>query len=175
LPHAAVVDTAPQQDADIQNECVATDLTRYPALCEACLDSDDVANLDCPDFSAYTIVLAEDIEINREVIFALLEATHIKIEVASNGLEAFRVISENLNRYDLVFMDLQMPEMDGLDAARRIRALPSPKAQTLPIIAMTANVFQEDIEQCLAAGMNDHIGKPVNIKEIYEILNKYLP
>jgi CheY-like chemotaxis protein len=71
-------------------------------------------------------------------------------------------------------MDVQMPEMDGLEATRRIRALKIPKATSIPIIAMTANVFKEDVEKCLGSGMNDHVGKPINIDEVIEKLNKYL-
>jgi signal transduction histidine kinase/CheY-like chemotaxis protein len=141
---------------------------------DALVVENDVNDL-AADFSKYHILLAEDIEINREVVFALLESTGIKIDVATNGIEALQAISDHVDDYDLVFMDLQMPEMDGLDATRRIRALPLVKARTLPIIAMTANVFQEDVDQCLAAGMNNHIGKPINIREIYKILREYRP
>jgi CheY-like chemotaxis protein len=71
-------------------------------------------------------------------------------------------------------MDLQMPEMDGLMATRRIRALDTPRAAEIPIIAMTANVFKEDIEECLAAGMNDHVGKPIDYDELFKKMMKYL-
>jgi signal transduction histidine kinase/CheY-like chemotaxis protein len=128
-----------------------------------------------PDLSAYRILLAEDIEINREVVLALLEESRIQIDIATNGLEALEAVRNNPRGYDLIFMDLQMPEMDGLDAARKIRALPIQSCATLPIIAMTANVFQEDIDACLDAGMNGHIGKPVSLEEIYLILKRYLP
>ena len=78
------------------------------------------------------------------------------------------------DRYDMIFMDLQMPEMDGYEATRNIRALNVPQAGQIPIVAMTANVFREDIEQCLAAGMNDHVGKPLNLDEVLAKLHKYL-
>jgi CheY-like chemotaxis protein len=68
-----------------------------------------------------------------------------------------------------------LPEMDGYEATRRIRALDAPHAKTVPIIAMTANVFREDVEKCLAAGMNDHVGKPLDFNEVLERLRKYLP
>jgi len=71
-------------------------------------------------------------------------------------------------------MDLQMPQMDGLEATRRIRALPVTRVSKLPIIAMTANVFKEDVDMCLAAGMDDHIGKPLDIDKVIEILRKHL-
>lgn len=72
-------------------------------------------------------------------------------------------------------MDIHMPEMDGYEATEQIRALPTPKAKTIPIIAMTANVFREDIEKCLAAGMNSHVGKPIDFDEVMEQLAKYSP
>jgi len=128
-----------------------------------------------PDLSDYRILLAEDIEINREVVLALLAESGIRIDVATNGLEALEAIKNDVRGYDLVFMDLQMPEMDGLDATRRIRALPDPRLAGIPIVAMTANVFQEDIDACFSAGMNDHIGKPLDLEEIYRILLEYLP
>ena len=77
-------------------------------------------------------------------------------------------------KYDLIFMDLQMPKMDGYEATQKIRASSHPEAKTIPIIAMTANVFKEDIESCLEAGMNGHVGKPIDIEEVFGILRKYL-
>jgi len=120
------------------------------------------------------ILLVEDIEINREIVMALLESTEIKIEIAENGVQAVRIFSESPEIYDLIFMDVQMPEMDGYEATRRIRLLDAPNSKTIPIIAMTANAFREDIERCMEAGMNDHIGKPLNIGEVFSIMKKYL-
>ena len=77
-------------------------------------------------------------------------------------------------KYDLILMDVQMPKMDSYEATRSIRALDVPKAENIPIIAMTANVFREDIERCLEAGMNDHIGKPIDFNEMMTILKEYL-
>ena len=79
------------------------------------------------------------------------------------------------DKYAMIFMDVQMPEMDGYAATRAIRALDVPRSMTIPIIAMTANVFREDIEKCLDAGMNGHIGKPCNVDNILEQLRLYLP
>ncbi|MCL2159430.1 MAG: response regulator, partial [Oscillospiraceae bacterium] len=125
-------------------------------------------------FEGYRILLAEDMEINREIVLALLEPTGIAIDCALNGVEALDIISRQIEDYDLVFMDMQMPEMDGLEATRQIRALDSPKAKSIPIVAMTANVFKEDIESCHAAGMNAHIGKPLDFEEVIATLGKYL-
>ncbi len=126
------------------------------------------------DFTGKRILLAEDVEINREIIISLLEETHVVIDSAENGLKACEMFERNPEMYDLIFMDIHMPEMDGYEATRRIRAMDNDKARTIPIIAMTANVFREDIEKMLAAGMNDHIGKPVEIKEVLQKMRKYL-
>jgi CheY-like chemotaxis protein len=75
----------------------------------------------------------------------------------------------------MIFMDVQMPEMYGYEATRRIRALETPKAASIPIVAMTANVFREDVEKALASGMNDHVGKPLNFEEVLTKLRNYLP
>ena len=121
------------------------------------------------------MLLAEDIEINREIFIALLEDTGIEIDCAENGWEALDMITESPDKYDIVFMDVQMPKMDGHEASRRIRALPArQRPERLPIIAMTANVFTSDIEECIAAGMDDHISKPLDIDRVLEVLRKYL-
>jgi CheY-like chemotaxis protein len=125
-------------------------------------------------FKGKRILLAEDVEVNREIVYALLEPTQIEIESAENGVEALGMFTQDPERYDLIFMDVQMPEMNGLEATRRIRALKLPQAQTIPIVAMTASVFREDIEKCLAAGMNDHIGKPLDFSEVIKKLRLYL-
>jgi signal transduction histidine kinase/CheY-like chemotaxis protein len=126
------------------------------------------------DFSDKKLLLAEDIEINREILIALLEETGIQIDCAENGQIAIEMIAADPDKYDIVFMDMQMPKMDGLETTRRIRAMPALQDSNLPIIAMTANVFQDDIKACLAAGMNDHIGKPINIEGVLETLRRYL-
>jgi CheY-like chemotaxis protein/anti-sigma regulatory factor (Ser/Thr protein kinase) len=125
-------------------------------------------------FAGRRILLAEDVEINREIVQTLLEPTQLEIDCAENGAEAVRMFAKNPDKYDLIFMDVQMPEMDGYDATQHIRLLDIPKAKTIPIIAMTANVFREDIEKCLACGMNNHVGKPLDFQEVMNRLHSYL-
>ena len=137
--------------------------------------TDSSAETGIPDiFPGKTLLVAEDVEINREVLITLLEDTALHIDCAENGRQAVEMVTAAPDKYDLVFMDMQMPEMDGLEASRRIRALPLTRSRHLPIIAMTANVFKSDIEECLAAGMDGHLGKPLNLAEVLACLHKYL-
>jgi signal transduction histidine kinase len=129
---------------------------------------------DWTDFKGHTILLAEDIEVNKEIVLALLEPTSLTIDWAQNGAEALAMFKQDPERYEMIFMDVRMPEMDGYEATRSIRALPLAYAQSIPIVAMTANVFREDIEQALATGMNAHVGKPINLEELLQILRTYL-
>jgi CheY-like chemotaxis protein len=126
-------------------------------------------------FEGRRILLVEDVEINREIVLTLLESTLLDIDCAENGEEALSLISGSPGKYNMIFMDLQMPKMDGYEATRRIRAMQAPEAFGIPIIAMTANVFREDVEKCLSIGMNDHLGKPLNFDEVMGMLKKYLP
>ncbi|MDR1242685.1 MAG: response regulator [Deltaproteobacteria bacterium] len=126
-------------------------------------------------FQGFRLLLVEDVEINREIVISLLEPTGLEIDCAENGLQAVRLYSENPERVDIIFMDVQMPTMDGYEATRRIRAMDHPLAAKVPIVAMTANVFKEDIARCLQAGMNDHVGKPINLDDVLHALRLYLP
>jgi CheY-like chemotaxis protein len=125
-------------------------------------------------FKGRKMLLTEDVEINREIVMSLLEPTGIEIECAENGAEAIQKFSAAPERYDIIFMDIQMPNMDGYEATKRLRALNIPRAAQVPIVAMTANVFREDVEKCLKTGMNDHVGKPLDLSEIMEKLRQYL-
>ena len=126
------------------------------------------------DFSSRHVLIADDVEINREIVIAMLEPTNIAIDCAENGAIAVRMFSENPNRYDAILMDVQMPEMDGYQASQTIRAMDMQKAKKIPIIAMTANVFKEDVQRSFSAGMNGHIGKPIDFNEMLKLLNEYL-
>ena len=125
-------------------------------------------------FWGYRALLAEDVEINREIVMALLEPTLLEVDCAENGAEAVDMFSADPEKYNIIFMDLQMPEMDGYEATRCIRAMDNDKAKTIPIIAMTANVFKEDVDNCLKAGMNDHIGKPLDFDTVLHSLRIHL-
>jgi len=163
------------------NECVGV---KKDAASKSADDLDGI-------FSGRNILLVEDMEINREIVLTLLEPTKASVDCAENGLEAVRKFKEAPDKYDLILMDVQMPEMDGYEATRQIRAIIKEQRENskeqrtegdeesanngqIPIIAMTANAFKEDVEKCLAAGMNSHIGKPLDIDEVFEKLRAFL-
>jgi signal transduction histidine kinase/CheY-like chemotaxis protein len=114
------------------------------------------------------ILLAEDVEVNREIIALFFENTDFRLDFAENGEHALALFEQNNGEYDLVLMDIQMPVMDGYEATKRIRASSVPGAGAVPIVAMTANVFKDDIERCKEIGMNGHIGKPMVKDELFE-------
>lgn len=126
------------------------------------------------DWHGKTVLLAEDIEINREIVYSLLEDTGLTIESAENGREAIDKFAAAPGKYDLILMDVQMPVIDGLAATRAIRALPIPEAASVPILAMTANAFKEDREIAFAAGMNGHVAKPIEVASLFKELSFYL-
>ncbi|MDR3255945.1 MAG: response regulator [Synergistaceae bacterium] len=150
--------------ADCINECLGLDSR----------DEEAVENDDAACFAGRRIILAEDIEINREIVLELLQPTEIEIECAESGIEALEKFEAAPEKYDMIFMDIHMPVMDGYEATRRIRELDCPRARTIPIVAMTANVFREDVERCLASGMNDHVGKPLDLSDVMNKLRKYM-
>ncbi|MDR3020676.1 MAG: response regulator [Treponema sp.] len=128
------------------------------------------------NFAGHHVLLVEDVEINREIVLTILEPTELEIDCAENGVEAVEMFKANPDKYEMILMDVQMPEMDGYSATRLIRMYEKEQRRGKPIsiIAMTANVFKEDIEKCLNAGMDDHIGKPLDFELVMEKLNKYL-
>ena len=125
-------------------------------------------------FSGKRLLLVEDMWLNREIINTLLSESGLSIDEAEDGLEAFAIIKSYPERYHLVFMDIEMPKMDGLEATRQIRSLPSEGAKSIPIVAMTGNDDREDVEKCFIAGMNDHIAKPIDVDYLLAIMKKYL-
>ena len=136
------------------------------------LNSEEPAN---SDISGLHILLVEDNELNAEIAQTLLETAGAKTTVAHNGEQALEVFQNHAPKtFDAVLMDVMMPVMDGLTATRAIRNLDRPDAKTIPIIAMTANAFAEDVEKCIAAGMDAHIAKPVEIETIKRVICKYV-
>ena len=126
------------------------------------------------DWGKYTILIADDVEINREIIEISLGETGVNFIIAENGEEAVVKFSEGKDQIDLILMDVQMPVLDGLGATKIIRAMDNPQAKQIPIIAMTANAFKEDIDICIDAGMNGHIAKPIDMGLFFRELEKYL-
>ena len=131
------------------------------------------AAVKAPDFSNVNLLFAEDVDINREIFISLMEETKINIDTAENGLIAVEKFKENPDKYDMIITDIQMPVMDGFELAETIRALGMKRAKTIPVIAMTANVFKEDIDKCLEAGMNDHLAKPIELKAVIDKIKHY--
>jgi CheY-like chemotaxis protein len=127
-------------------------------------------------FHGHTLLLAEDVPINREIVIALLEDTDVTIECAEDGKIAVDMYCANPDHYDMIFMDVQMPVMDGYDATIAIREFETRMKRTngIPIIAMTANAFAEDVQHCLKSGMNGHIAKPIEVQAMLNIADKYL-
>lgn len=127
------------------------------------------------DFKGKRILLVEDNELNREIAEELIGATGASVESAEDGVQAVKKFKESAEGYyDLILMDVQMPHMDGYEATRCIRALGRSDAQKVPIFAMTANAFAEDVQKSREAGMNAHISKPLDIRAVYKQMNRYL-
>lgn len=121
------------------------------------------------------LLLAEDNELNQEIAVTILEDAGCIVDVASNGAEAVeKVRLSRENPYDLILMDIQMPVMDGIEATKTIRAMDDLSLASLPIVAMTANAFEEDRQLVLSAGMNAHLGKPIDIDKLFSTLARIL-
>ena len=140
---------------------------RQPTICE---------QPDCQAFSGRKILLVEDNELNREIAAELLQNAGFILDFAEDGTIAVdKMRTAASGQYDLILMDIQMPKMNGYDAARQIRQLSDPAVKNIPIIAMTANAFAEDRQKALDAGMNDHITKPIDVPKLMETLYRILP
>ncbi len=121
------------------------------------------------------ILLAEDMEINAEIMMDILSMEDVETDHAENGRIAVELFSKSaVGTYDAVLMDIRMPEMDGLEAAAAIRALDRPDAKKVPIIALTANAFDEDVQRSMQAGMNAHLSKPVEPDILYQTLGELI-
>ena len=130
---------------------------------------------DAEIFKGKRLLLVDDIEVNREIAIMLLEKNGFMVEQATDGDEAVEMVSQSEpGYYDAVLMDIQMPRMNGYEAAQAIRALEDKELASVPIIAMTANAFDEDKKAAFDAGMNDHVTKPVEIEQLLVALRKVL-
>ena len=162
-----------QVESEIDKGTTVTVRLYFPEAREAAAAEEKpaAAGLDCSVLRGRKILVCEDNALNREIAVALLQSGGMTVRTAENGaagLEAFSASAAG--EFDAVLMDLRMPVMDGLEAARAIRALPRADAKTVPILAMTADVFGEDIRKCLAAGMNSHLAKPINSDKLMQAL-----
>ena len=127
------------------------------------------------NYSGKRILLVEDNELNQEIAQTILEDAGFIIETANNGRIAVEKMEQAVpGQYDLIFMDIQMPVMNGYEAAKQIRALKNPDIAAIPIIAMTANAFEEDREKSFAAGMNGHLAKPVSVETLVNTICKIM-
>ena len=128
-----------------------------------------------PDFSGKRVLLAEDNEMNQMIAEAILTEAGLDVEIAGDGAEAVEKIKNTAaGYYDIILMDIQMPRMDGYEAAKQIRSLDDEKKASIPIVAVTANAFEEDKKTAMDAGMNGHLAKPYDIPAIMEMLKKLL-
>lgn len=126
-------------------------------------------------FSGKRLLLAEDNALNQEIAVEILKGMGFAVDVASDGEEAVRLVRDSKpGQYDLILMDIQMPHMDGYEATRQIRNLPDADLANIPIVAMTANAFDDDKQEAFAAGMNGHIGKPIEIPKLLKTLKNIL-
>lgn len=128
------------------------------------------------DFKGARVLLAEDNEMNMEIAETLLQSSGIAVDCVLNGKEAVEKFETSPSgTYMAILMDVHMPEMDGHEAARTIRDSSHPEAKSIPIIAMTADAFAEDVAASGASGMNDHITKPIDVSVLFSTLEKYIP
>lgn len=152
---------------------LAASLYGYTQEGRTAASGEDAEKKEC--FKDFRILLVEDNEINREIGVELIHMLGASVECAENGKEAVEIFRDSpAGKYDLIFMDIQMPVMNGYEATRAIRSLPRKDAALIPIVAMSANAFVEDINACKIAGMNSHVAKPVNLQSLEDIMHLYL-
>ena len=121
------------------------------------------------------ILLVEDNDLNIEIAQTILEMGGVTVDLARNGQEAVDIfLASDPNLYDLILMDIQMPVMDGLEATRIIRRSDHPRAATIPIIAMSANAFDEDMKKSVESGMNGHLSKPIDIDKFFQTIAEFV-
>lgn len=160
--------------SDTLTHCVQEILSRRERDVEAGKSAEQ-ANPASAGLAGSLMLVVEDMEVNANILMMLLEMEGIRSEHAENGQTAVEMFSEHpAEYYDAILMDIRMPVMDGLEATRAIRALDRPDAKSIPIIAMTANAFDEDVQQSLQAGMNAHLSKPVEPEHLFETLRRMI-
>ncbi len=154
----------------------STFVCTFPLRLSAAVDAHETPESPYPQQSTdWHILLAEDNELNQEIAVTILEEAGCTVDVASDGAEAVEKVRHSLDTpYDLVLMDIQMPVMDGIEATKTIRAMADPRLARLPIVAMTANAFEEDRQRVLSAGMNGHLGKPIDIAKLFATLQSVM-
>ncbi|MDR0917884.1 MAG: response regulator [Oscillospiraceae bacterium] len=142
------------------------------------IDTEDMDNSSASEMTdnwlGKNILIVDDNEMNRVIISGILGETGVTFDYAVNGVEAVSAFKNASDKYDLIIMDVQMPILDGLSATKQIRLLDCPRATIVPIVAMTANAFNEDRAACLKSGMNEYIAKPVDVAKLQSVLKKFL-
>lgn len=144
-------------------------------LCDLPDENKHIEQAQNVDFSGKRILLAEDNELNREIAQELLSELGFEIDHAENGKICADMFADSpIGKYDVILMDLRMPVMNGYEATEAIRKMDRRDAKTIPIIAMSADAFSDDVSHCLACGMNAHTAKPIDIDVVAKVLKKYL-
>ena len=127
------------------------------------------------DLRGRRVLLAEDMAVNAEIMMMVLSMREMEVDLAENGRVAVELFKHHeAGYYDVILMDMRMPEMDGLEATRAIRAMDRPDAQSVPIIALTANAFDEDVQRSMQAGLNAHLSKPVEPEMLFKMLEELI-
>jgi CheY-like chemotaxis protein len=142
---------------------------------EEILSSEPINKLEEMDLLGYRALLVEDNDLNAEIAEVILKSTGMEIDRAENGAVAVDMVCEHANHvYDIIFMDIKMPKMNGYDATRVIRNIGGEYYKNVPIIAMTANAFAEDVQAAISAGMNEHMAKPIDLESLARVLHKWI-